>query len=326
MDNRNSKSRAELLHQAITEVKKLIRTPEELVVRDEIVSVHETIIRVLGPLVSVYEMGRGQVALYEKMDELEEKDVEEILRLAVQLAERIVPAFHSTWDIPYPSIHLKTQAIEKENAETSLTEAGSALLEFYHLSVLARARFMQRSEGASIGLIHKRDGETGLLGTRLLVDSAEWVDERTDVGDSYYEYLSKFPRYLRPTAGKSAARWRRVWVPLYEALQMYSKKGNFWFDVNMRSGKPVDSLFQARKAYWPSILTLEGNEEAAAMNFDAIMGLWQRYGGLPEVFDVAEDRPVNEAYLLRPELAESAFYLYRATGDRKYQYAGVLYV
>lgn len=58
------------------------------------------------------------------------------------------------------------------------------------------------------------------------------------------------------------------------------------------------------------------------------MSLWETYGGLPEVQNVAHagSNPLKgfEQYFLRPEVAESAFYLYRATKEPRYKYAGYL--
>lgn len=60
------------------------------------------------------------------------------------------------------------------------------------------------------------------------------------------------------------------------------------------------------------------------------MSIWETYGGIPEVQNVAqsEANPLQgfEQYFLRPEAAESAFYLYQATKDPKYKYAGYLLV
>ncbi len=49
-----------------------------------------------------------------------------------------------------------------------------------------------------------------------------------------------------------------------------------------------------------------------------------RYGFVPEAFDITADAPKEglTQYPLRPELAESAFYLYRATRNDEYRFAG----
>lgn len=68
--------------------------------------------------------------------------------------------------------------------------------------------------------------------------------------------------------------------------------------------------------------------EEAEENFEAVMSLWQVYGGLPEVQNVMHMDAVPlkgmQQYFLRPEAAESAFYLYQKTKNKKYQYAGYL--
>lgn len=45
--------------------------------------------------------------------------------------------------------------------------------------------------------------------------------------------------------------------------------------------------------------------------------VWQQYGFTPELYNILQTEAGNnrETYPLRPELIESAMYLYRATGD-----------
>ena len=52
-------------------------------------------------------------------------------------------------------------------------------------------------------------------------------------------------------------------------------------------------------------------------NFCHLFQVWKQYGFLPEFYNVAQGGASagREGYPLRPELAESAMYLYRATKD-----------
>jgi mannosidase alpha-like ER degradation enhancer 1 len=64
---------------------------------------------------------------------------------------------------------------------------------------------------------------------------------------------------------------------------------------------------------------LAGDVRAAAETFQAFFGLWQRFGLLPERYLFGGDgslHPTEQYYPLRPELIESAFYLYQVCSLR----------
>lgn len=66
--------------------------------------------------------------------------------------------------------------------------------------------------------------------------------------------------------------------------------------------------------------TLIGDITEGAGSFDAFFSVWRRYGFTPEGFNIVNDSPHldYDSYPLRPELAESAYYLYKATRDPYY--------
>ena len=67
---------------------------------------------------------------------------------------------------------------------------------------------------------------------------------------------------------------------------------------------------------------LVGDIDLAASSHDAFHALWHEHRALPERYDVAQGKlhagAWAEAYPLRPELAESAYALYQATGAHVY--------
>ena len=59
---------------------------------------------------------------------------------------------------------------------------------------------------------------------------------------------------------------------------------------------------------------LAGDVSAAAESFAAFFGVWERFGLLPERYLYGGSgalHPTEQYYPLRPELIESAFYLYQ---------------
>ena len=51
--------------------------------------------------------------------------------------------------------------------------------------------------------------------------------------------------------------------------------------------------------------------------------IWNKYGLEPMIYDYEKHVPNYPVYDLNPEIIESAYYLYRITGDRKYYQMGV---
>lgn len=74
-------------------------------------------------------------------------------------------------------------------------------------------------------------------------------------------------------------------------------------------------VFQSLEAFWPGALSMMGDIAPAMRTLIRYAGVWQQYGFLPEFYNIPNgEASVNrETYPLRPELIESAMYLYRAT-------------
>ncbi len=73
-----------------------------------------------------------------------------------------------------------------------------------------------------------------------------------------------------------------------------------------------------RVAFYASagMQVLAGDVSLAESTFAAFFGLWERFGLLPERFTLdagphGSIHPTEQYYPLRPELMESAFYLYQ---------------
>jgi mannosidase alpha-like ER degradation enhancer 2 len=78
--------------------------------------------------------------------------------------------------------------------------------------------------------------------------------------------------------------------------------------------------FGALDAFMPAVLALAGDIERAEKLQASCFAMWNLHGIEPELIDfekmsVAEGA---EAYHLRPEIIESAYYLYHFTGDPVY--------
>ena len=93
----------------------------------------------------------------------------------------------------------------------------------------------------------------------------------------------------------------------------------FWYArVNMRTGKREQTRFGALDAFLPAVLALSGDLERAARLEASCYRMWTRFGIEPEEIDYATMTVTEGAYPLRPEIIESAYYLYYITKQPAY--------
>ncbi|KAG0472442.1 hypothetical protein HPP92_016988 [Vanilla planifolia] len=95
-------------------------------------------------------------------------------------------------------------------------------------------------------------------------------------------------------------------------------------EADMRSGKATYWQLTSLQAFWPGLQILVGDVAAANVSHREFYDIWRRFGVLPERYLLDRDmlHPTERYYPLRPELAESTFYLYEATKDPWYMEVG----
>ena len=140
----------------------------------------------------------------------------QLLRLAHDLGNRLLPAFWTSTGIPYPRVNLRSgipfyaksplnfdpeegqcdvqQQGTGEITETCSAGAGSLVIEFTLLSRLtADPRFEQLAKKAFWAIWAQRS-ELGLIGAGIDAETGKWVNHWTGIGagiDSYFEYAFK---------------------------------------------------------------------------------------------------------------------------------------
>src|SRR5690606_5390172 len=72
----------------------------------------------------------------------------------------------------------------------------------------------------------------------------------------------------------------------------------------------------------PGLLAYSGDVERARRLQASSFAMWNAHGIEPELWDYRKGEVVSAGYPLRPEIVESAWYLYRATGDTAYSDMG----
>jgi len=269
--------------------------------RDISVKNFEITIRLLGGLLSGYEM-TGDARL---------------LRLAEDLGTRLLPAFDSPTGMPYMFVNLKTG--KTSGARSNPAEIGTLVLEFGTLARLTnKPVFFDKAKNALVSLFQRRS-KLGLVGEEIDVETGEWVSRASHVGggiDSYYEYLVKCAKLFGD--GECEQMWRESLRALNGHLADDSPNGLWYGQVDMASGERTATEFGALHAFLPAVLALAGDRGRARRLQDSCFRMWTLHGIEPEVLDYRTMQVTHPGYPLRPEIIESAYYLFHYTKDPKY--------
>lgn len=283
---------------------------------DARVNLFECNIRVLGGLVSAHMLAidsrnRFSQGTYKN----------ELLILAEDLGQRFLPAFSTPTGLPYAWINLKYGVMANETTETSTSGSGSLILE---MGALSRLTGDPQYEAAALRALRKLwslRSSLNLLGTTLDVVTGTWIEYSSGIGagvDSFYEYLVK--AYI--LFGKE--EYWRMFQSAYVAVQKYFRHGPWYHEADMRTGHATYWQLTSLQAFWPGLQVLVGDVAAANSSHREFFKVWETFGVLPEryLLDHQMLHPTEKYYPLRPELAESTFYLYQATKDPWYLEVG----
>jgi ER degradation enhancer, mannosidase alpha-like 2 len=273
--------------------------------KDIYVQNFEITIRILGGLLSAYQMTGDQ----------------KLLALADDLGTRLLPVFDSPTGLPYRYVNLKTGKTRGEVSNPA--ETGTLLIEFGTLAKLTKKpAFFEKAKRALVETYNRRS-PIGLVGTNINVETGKWTNPDSHISaeiDSYYEYLLKCAILF------DDADCRKMWQESIAAINKYyadEVRGELWYGhVDMNSGKRTASVYGALDAFFPAILALGGDLERAKRLQDSSFKMWTKHGIEPEEFDYQKMEVVHAGYPLRPEIVESAYYLYQYTADEKYLMMG----
>jgi len=280
----------------------------------------EITIRLIGGLLSSYELTGDK----------------RLLNLAEDLGNRLLPVFESPTGLPYRYVNLKTGKVRGN--VTNPAEAGTLLIEFGTLSKLVRKPVFYDKAKRALVEIYKRRSPIGLVGTWINVETGEWTDTDSHISgaiDSYYEYLLKC--WLLFDDEDCHRMWRDSIVAVNKYLadaalaekNLVGKKfpgGGLWGiypelwygHADMNSAKRTATTYGALDAFFPAVLALAGDLDRARRLQDSSFKMWSMYGIEPEELNYKSMQVVSPGYPLRPEIVESAYYLYHYTRNPKY--------
>jgi ER degradation enhancer, mannosidase alpha-like 2 len=274
--------------------------------QDVSVQVFEVTIRLLGGLLAAYQMDHDA----------------RFLRLATELGDRLLPAFRSPTGMPFRYVNLRTGATR--DSISNPAEIGTLMLEFGTLARLTDRPVYYDTAKRAVGRLFARRSAIGLVGSTIDVRTGAWQDSTSHVGggiDSWYEYLLKSWRLF------GDEDFRRMWQASVGPMHRWlgdERFGGLWYgQANMASGARTGTRFGSLEAFLPAVLALEGDTARAARLMASVNRMWTTFGIEPETLDYSTMTVGAEpGYELRPESLESAYYLYRLTGDERYRRMG----
>ncbi|GAB7362051.1 hypothetical protein MBLNU230_g2085t1 [Neophaeotheca triangularis] len=313
---------------------------------DQSVSVFETTIRYLGGMLSGYDLLTGPLAYLAE----NQGNVEAILQQSQNLADILSFAFESPTGIPSNNIFLSNRSTDGSDTN-GLATIGTLVLEWTHLSDLTgNDRYADLSQAAESYLLNAQPAWAepfpGLLGTNVNITTGEFVD--ADGGwnggdDSYYEYLIKMFVY----DSSRFASYRDAWIEAADstianlASNPSSRRDLTYLAQFMNQTLQYDSGHLACFDGGNFILggLVLGEQRYTDFGLELVNACHNTYdqtltGIGPESFSWnVTALPANQTefyeragfyitdsrYILRPEVIESFYYAYRATGSRLYQ-------
>uniref|UniRef100_A0A671KXT6 alpha-1,2-Mannosidase n=1 Tax=Sinocyclocheilus anshuiensis TaxID=1608454 RepID=A0A671KXT6_9TELE len=287
---------------------------------DIVVSVFETNIRVLGGLLGGHSMAvmlkeSGRMVWYQ----------DELLHMAKDLGLRLLPAFNTSSGLPYPRVNLRYGVRGPETRTGTETDtctacAGTIILEFAALSrFTGDPTFEAHARRALDFLWEKRQRNSNLVGTTINIHSGEWVSRDSGVGagiDSYYEYLMK--AYILLGDDRFLQRFNTH----YASIMKYISQPPLLLDVHIHKPLlPARTWMDSLLAFFPGLQVLKGDIRPAIETHEMLYQVTKKHNFLPEAFTT--DFRVHWAqHPLRPEFAESTYFLYKATRDPYYLEVG----
>jgi len=285
------------------------------------VSLFETTIRVLGGLLSAYELSGDQIFLDKAKD----------------LGDRFLPAFNTPTGIPRCSVNLQTGYANNPSwtgGASVLSEVGTIQLEFTYLSEKTGIPTYREKVTKVFDVLEKANKHSGLYSVYVSPESGQFTRNHITLGalgDSFYEYLIK----LYILTGKEQYKWRNMYDDavgnIIEHLVHKSNPSKLTYIAELIGGQTVpkmDHLVCFAGAMFA--LGAEGKNKERDLNLGAEITrtCYEMYhrtatGIAPELvrFEGDNDFTMHSSrhYLLRPETVEAFFVLWRTTHDQKYR-------
>ena len=288
------------------------------------VSVFETTIRELGGLLSAFDLSGERIFLEKAKD----------------LGERLARAFDTPSGIACGQIGLSGGGCGGGTAV--LSEMGTLQVEFRYLAHHTQQRQLEQKAMRGLQVLNKRTPSNGLYPIRVSTQDGSFSDGHITfgaLGDSFYEYLLK--TWVQGGRKETWLRqmYDRAMDGMIKNLLKASSPNSLAF-VSDWNGRGNDLKMDHLVCFLPATLALgavtdpngadsprarRDMEVAKALMYTCYQMYHRTISGLsPEYvnFNGGQDfsvPPGAKFYILRPETAESLFYLHQFTGEPTYR-------
>ena len=310
------------------------------------VSLFETTIRYLGGMLSGYDLLKGPLSnLTTKTDE-----VDALLSQSIKLADTLKFAFNTTSGVPFNNLNITAQTVQGDPTN-GLATVGTLVLEWTRLSDLTGdpqyAELAQKGESYILNPMPSfAEPFPGLVGDNINITNGEFLDARGGwIGgdDSAYEYLIKMYVYDQSRFAQYRDRWIAAADSSIKFIASHpsSRPEATWLAQYQNTSLIFESEHLACFDGGNFILAGAVLGEQKYIDFGLVLtdSCHLTYNSTvtgigPEIFSWnTTTLPANQTdfynehgfwiedsfYDLRPEVIESYYYAYRATGNSMYQ-------
>ncbi|XP_026116315.1 mannosyl-oligosaccharide 1,2-alpha-mannosidase IA [Carassius auratus] len=293
------------------------------------ISVFEVNIRFVGGLLSAYYLSGKEV----------------FRRKAVELGEKLLPAFKTPTGVPWALLNLKSGIGRNwpwaSGGSSILAEYGTLHLEFMHLSALSGRPVFAEKVMNIRKVLNRLDKPQGLYPNYLNPNSGQWGQHHVSVGglgDSFYEYLLK--AWLM--SDKTDEEGKKLY---YDALQAVEKNlirkssGGLTYIAEWKGGL-LEHKMGHLTCFAGGMIALGADgapddktghqmelaAEIARTCHESYSRTSMKLG--PEAFrfdggvEAIATRQNEKYFILRPEVIETYMYMWRFTHDPKYRQWG----
>ncbi|XP_043713221.1 mannosyl-oligosaccharide 1,2-alpha-mannosidase MNS1 isoform X2 [Telopea speciosissima] len=292
--------------------------------KDYEASVFETTIRIVGGLLSAYDLSEDRVFLEKARD----------------IADRLLPAWDTPSGIPYNRINLLQGNPHNPGwtgGESILADSGTEQLEFIALSQrTGDPKYQQKVENV-ITELNKNFPADGLLPIYINPHTGRTSYSTITfgaMGDSFYEYLLK--AWIQGNKTEAVSHYREMWETSMKGLVSLTRKttpSSFTY-ICEKTGESVSPKMDELACFAPGMLALGSSgygpgeaqklltlaEELAWTCYNFYQSTPTKLAGENYFFHDGHDMSVGTSWnILRPETVESLFYLWRLTGNKTYQ-------
>uniref|UniRef100_A0A1D1XN11 alpha-1,2-Mannosidase n=1 Tax=Anthurium amnicola TaxID=1678845 RepID=A0A1D1XN11_9ARAE len=293
--------------------------------KDYDASVFETTIRVVGGLLSAYDLSGDKIFLEKARD----------------IADRLLPAWDTSSGIPYNTINLahgNAHNFGWTGGDSVLADSGTEQLEFIALSQRTGDPKYQQKVERVIKQIQKTYPSDGLLPIFINPHSGTPSYRSTitfgAMGDSFYEYLLKV--WVQGNKTEAVKHYREMWEKSMQGLLSLIRKSapSSFSYICEKNGDSLSDKMDELACFVPGMLALGsagyGPDDAEKFLSLAKELAWTCYNfyqstptklaGENYFFHAGQDMSVGTSWnILRPETVESLMYLWRFTGNKTYQ-------